>query len=165
MTVRQRFQFAEQAISRQEETKARGESDARADLDYAGKEGAEQIRRVVILECGITGPGEELLSAFPRGTELGLQRNPAFPGDRWNIRVLSPDGFFLGCLPTRLNQSTARLMDAGKRIRAYVEDAADSQYRYNPAKATRGTGGISISGSLLRVYMELPIGKEEEHES
>lgn len=55
------------------------------------------------------------------GQRLALRRQPRHPYDALAIEVLEPEGRKLGYVPRRHNEMPARLMDAGKRVRARME--------------------------------------------
>lgn len=143
------------------QTAVQAKKEAKVAYQTAADTHEEFVRQVVVLECGIVGLDMDVQPVFSAGTELLLEREPANPVDRWAIRVKSPTGEFLGYLPSRKNQSVARLIDAGKRIRAFVADSADPAYQ----------DGLKVfqwkESRLhpLRLYMEIPVRKEEEHES
>ena len=85
-----------------------------------------RIKRVIILKCGmlktVMGAGYNKLQ--PKD-ELILKRESNGTDDKWSIAVYTTDGMHIGFLPYEMNQSTARLMDAGKNITAMVESQSD----------------------------------------
>ena len=114
------------------------------------------VRRVIVLECGIVNPGGADLPFLDPGTELTLEREPTNAYDRWAILVKTDDGGILGYLPSGKNQSVARMIDAGKCIRAFVADGTEDDYQ-NALKVY----GFSESKQVpLRLYWELPIEQE-----
>lgn len=154
MAVKHQFETASRLQALKEhkaETKTASREEKQKDL----------VMQVIVLECGIVGMAIEEKPVYPEGTELILEREPENPADRWAIRVKSSEGIFLGYLPARKNQSVARLIDAGKKIRAFVASTSDSAYQ-DALKVFQQTESLLHP---LRLYMEIPMRKEEDHES
>lgn len=84
----------------------------------------ENLKRVVILRCGIVRLQNYSENLSEPGRQLRLVREPENQYDRWAIRVCTPSGTMLGYLPARKNQSAARLMDAGKKITVFVDESS-----------------------------------------
>lgn len=57
------------------------------------------------------------------GTELILKRVKDYPEDPFRIEVFSPDNRFLGRVTVGKNETAARLMDAGLRLVAIVNES------------------------------------------
>ena len=64
---------------------------------------------------------DSLVGGLEPGMELELRRDVGNSHDDWSIKVLSPKGK-LGFLPADCNEVIARLMYAGKRCFAEVDD-------------------------------------------
>ena len=114
--------------------------DENPDVAIEGAEKPGRIRRILILQTELAG------SQFPLGPAqepVTFKREPDFPGDRWTIRVNSRSGKMIGYLPFGANQSTARLIDAGRRI----------------------TGNISDDAARIDVYLETEIRDDEEEQA
>lgn len=81
----------------------------------------DDTARVVVLRCRtarLQNPAEDMNEP---GEQLRLVREPDNQYDRWATRVCTLSGTMLGYLPARQNQSVARLIDAGKKITAFVD--------------------------------------------
>ena len=89
------------------------------------------LSEVVVLQCGLVVFPPETTHPVPLeiGTEVRLRREPDNPVDRWAIEVFAPDGTRMGYLPSQKNQSVARLIDAGKTIRAVIADSSVESYQ------------------------------------
>ena len=136
----QRYKFA-QAPAQEEDIYL--EEDVRLDdnitIHSQGAAAAKprRIRRILILNTELKDADGALGTP---GRQLTLQRMPDYPGDKWAIRVFGPQETALGYIPFGRNQSTARLIDGGRRIVAEV--AEDSR--------------------LINVYIEIEVQDEEE---
>lgn len=86
---------------------------------------------VLILQTGVSGmsyyvdTSEDsadagLLTSLTEGTELKLFREPGNEHDRWAVTVNTVSGKQIGYITRFKNETLARLLDAGKEIRAYV---------------------------------------------
>ena len=85
-------------------------------------EDLELIKKIVILKCGIVRLQNYSEDLSEPGRQLKLVREPNNKYDRWATKVCTLDGTMLGYLPSRKNQSLARLMDAGKNITVFVDE-------------------------------------------
>lgn len=111
-------------------------------------------RQICVLRCGTV-----LLQNFTEdlnepGRQLMLLREPDNRYDRWAIKVCTLTGTLLGYLPSGKNQSVARLMDAGKHIAAFVDDALTIPPPFP------GRPGSENAGLPLALYMDIPAAKE-----
>ena len=105
----------------QAELQSESRTEAQADVRLAAQTETKpgRTRRVILLQTYLSGCERKLGKA---GEELQLERKPDYPEDRWAILVRKKSGELLGLIPFGANQSTARLMDAGKKIGAVVAD-------------------------------------------
>ena len=129
-------------------------------LDFKEKADIEEetVRKVIVLECGIVNLGGKEIKTLPIDSELLLEREPSNEYDRWAILVKTVEGKILGYLPTGKNQSVARMMDAGKRIKAFVADSTEPEYQ-----ESLKVFGFGESAQLpLRIFWEIPVKKGEE---
>ena len=127
------------------------ESDIILDFKEKAEIDEESVRIVVVLECGI--------KTLPIGTELILEREPSNEYDRWAILAKTAEGTILGYLPAGKNQSVARMMDAGKRIKAFVADSSEPEYQ-----ESLKVFGFGESAQLpLRLFWEIPVKKGEDN--
>lgn len=110
-------------------------------------------KRIPVLRCGIAGMGECPMDLDEPGRQLRLVREPENVQDRWATRVCTLSGAALGYLPAQKNQSVARLMDAGKTITVFVDEAPDPRTRRLP--------GEDRSLPLI-LYMDIPVSEERE---
>lgn len=86
--------------------------------------------RILVLKTGIagithhveTGEEREALEAAKPGTELMLFREPENEYDCWAIAVHLTEEDKLGFITRFKNETIARLMDAGKRFIAVLDD-------------------------------------------
>lgn len=102
-----------------------GENDAALERAVQLQNETIRSKRIPILRCGtvrLQGYSEALGKP---GRQLKLVREPDNQYDRWAIKVCTLDGAMLGYLPSWKNQSAARLLDAGKNITAFVDEAAN----------------------------------------
>ena len=134
------------------------ESDIILDFKEKADIDEESIRRVIVLECGIVNRGGKDIKTLPIGTELILEREPSNEYDRWAILAKTAEGKILGYLPAGKNQSVARMMDAGKRIKAFVADSTEPEYQ-----ESLKVFGFGESAQLpLRLFWEIPVKKGED---
>lgn len=122
-------------------------------------------RRVLVLQTGVAGllhyaQSEEEqaeLRAIAPGTELLLFREPENEHDRWAIAVYLTEERKIGFISRFKNETIARLMDAGKRFVAVVDDpAADpaAQKIVEKEQLRRGRRAPTESMALpLSVYL------------
>lgn len=110
-------QFFQKAVSE--------ENDAAQDQAAQLLSDTTRLKRIPILRCGTVSLQGYSEAIGEPGRQLKLIREPENKYDRWAIRVCTLDGVMLGYLPSRKNQSAARLMDAGKSITAFVDEAAN----------------------------------------
>lgn len=80
------------------------------------------LNRVILLRCGIKRLENYTAEIAVPGTRLKAVREADNQYDKWAIKIYTQSGTPLGYIPAIKNQSTARLMDAGKRISVYVDD-------------------------------------------
>lgn len=92
-----------------------------AALDIQDK--PSNVKKVCVLRCGTVMLQNFTEALSEPGRQLKLVREPDNEYDRWATRVCALDGTMLGYLPSRKNQSVARLMDAGKNITVFVDEA------------------------------------------
>ena len=130
--------------------------DIALDFGVQGTEDGELFRRVIVLECGIVNLGGTDFPTFEPETELFLEREPTNAYDRWAILAKTDGGRVLGYLPSGKNQSVARMIDAGKRVRAFVVDSTDPDYQ----DALKVYGFGESMQVPLRLFWELPIKEE-----
>ena len=126
------------------------------DFKIQGTEVGEAVRKVIVLECGIVNPGGTDMPTFEPGTELFLERESMNAYDRWAILAKTDVGRVLGYLPSGKNQSVARMIDAGKHIRAFVVDSTAPDYQ----DALKVYGFSESKQVPLRLFWELPIKEE-----
>lgn len=92
------------------------------------------LNRIRILKTGLTQIERYLDMSSPEniayfeelstpGTELRLKRVRNRPDDSFRIEVFSPDNRFLGRVTLGKNETAARLMDAGLRLTAIVNES------------------------------------------
>lgn len=112
-----------------------------------------KMRRIPVLRCGIVGMKECPMDLDEPGRQLRLVREPENGQDRWATKVCTLSGATVGYLPAKKNQSVARLMDAGKNITVFVDEAPDLRTQRLP--------GEDRSLPLI-LYMEIPAAEESE---
>ena len=78
--------------------------------------------------AGMSHHGEavDLDAQLEVGTRLELRRDPTSTLDPWTIRILAPGGRQVGFMPADINEVLARLMDAGKRLYAVVDETDET---------------------------------------
>lgn len=124
-------------------------------------------RQILVLETGLAGlqhhiEGEEdqrRIDELTPGTELLLYREPENEHDEWAIAVYITEDDKLGYISRFKNETIARLMDAGKKFVAIVDDAAEIAKREanrTPGQRSRRayTENMAIPFSVYLVEME-----------
>lgn len=139
-TTVQRYKFAQAPVQEEDvylEEDVRLDDSITAHPQGASAAKPRRVRRILILNTALKDADGALGTP---GRQLTLQRMPDYPGDKWAIRVFDPQETALGYIPFGRNQSTARMIDGGRRIVAEV--AEDSR--------------------LINVYIEIEVQDEEE---
>lgn len=81
---------------------------------------------ILLLECHVAGTGwrdlAEIEPGLQKGDQFILRREPENTHDTWAIKVLTGDDEHLGYIPRAMNETLARLLDAGKIIYAKLTD-------------------------------------------
>lgn len=104
---------------------------------YYQRDAYKQKRKLLlVLKTGVAGiqhhidlrsdEGREQLKELVPGTELRLFREPENDYDQWAIAVYTQDDELIGYITRFKNEAIARMMDAGKRFVAFVDEAMDS---------------------------------------
>ncbi len=105
-------------------------------------------KQILVLKTGLAGmqfhieseEEKQTLDAITPGTELLLFREPENEYDEWAVAVYLTENDKLGYISRYKNETIARLMDAGKRFTAVVDDAeeeleqAEKRMRYAPTE-------------------------------
>lgn len=86
--------------------------------------------RILVLQTGIAGmqfhieseEERERLNNITPGTELMLYRDPENRHDKWAVGVYITEDDMIGYISRFKNETIARLMDAGKKFVAVVDD-------------------------------------------
>lgn len=126
----------------------------------AFKQKAVQIK---VLETALAGMGfhvedeqeEENIQELIPGTELKLYREPDNEYDEWAIAVYYGEDDQLGYITRYKNETIARLMDAGKRFIAIVDEPREAKKEKQEFKQAMRFGkapterGIPISVYLV----------------
>ncbi|MFM8433456.1 MAG: HIRAN domain-containing protein [Bacteroidota bacterium] len=92
-----------------------------------GKDGTLMpfAKELVVLECQIAGTSHLDLEAVEPSLNIGdkflLLREPENEFDRFAVAIYTAEKVKLGFLPMNRNESTARLLDAGKLLFAVLE--------------------------------------------
>ena len=110
-------------------------------------------KRIVVLRCGTVRLRNFTEDLSEPGRQLRLIREPENPYDRWATKVCTLDGVMLGYLPSRKNQSVARLMDAGKNITVFADETLGTPVQMSGAEDPR---------LPLILYMDIHIPEEKE---
>ena len=129
------------------------EENRKADRAIQLQSDEKRQKRIVVLRCGTV-----LLRNFTEdlsepGRQLRLIREPENPYDRWATKVCTLDGVMLGYLPSRKNQSVARLMDAGKNITVFADETLGTPVQMS---------GVEDPRLPLILYMDIHIPEEKE---
>ena len=115
-----------------------------------------KVKRVCVLQCGTVMLQNFTEDMSEPGRQLKLIREPDNPYDRWATMVCTLTGTMLGYLPSKKNQSVARLIDAGKKILVFVDETLNipepAPYRPNNEDARLP----------LVLYMDIPVTEENE---
>lgn len=110
-------------------------------------------KRIAVLRCGTVRLQNFTEDLSEPGRQLRLIREPENPYDRWATKVCTLDGVMLGYLPSRKNQSVARLMDAGKNITVFADTFLDPPAQMSDVEDPR---------LPLILYMDINIPEEKE---
>lgn len=119
-------------------------------------------QRILVLKTGVAGlqfniendeERYELYSVTP-GTELLLYRDPDNTHDPWAIEVYLTEDDKLGYITRYKNETIARLMDAGKKFIAVVDeiDFSDPSEEFQKQKASHApTENLSLPFSVYMI--------------
>ena len=105
-------------------------------------------KQILVLKTGLAGmqfhieseEEKQALDAITPGKELMLFREPENEYDEWAVAVYLTENEKLGYISRYKNETIARLMDAGKKFTAVVDDAekeleqAEKRRRYAPTE-------------------------------
>lgn len=124
-------------------------------------------RQILVLETGLAGLQHHIeneeeqrrIDELTPGTALLLFREPENEHDEWAIAVYITDDDKLGYISRFKNETIARLMDAGKKFIAIVDDPAEiaqKELERIPGKRSRRayTENMAIPFSVYLVEME-----------
>lgn len=101
--------------------------------------------RILVLKTGLAGvqfnikndAEKAALEAITPGTELLLYREPDNKYDEWAIAVYLTEEDKIGFMSRFKNETIARLMDAGKKFVAVVDDPAEQVEQAENDRRTR----------------------------
>lgn len=115
---------------------------------------------LLVLKTGIAGmqfhvdeeseEGRSIVNKLKPGEELRLFREADNDYDKWAIAVYTKDDEQIGYVTRFKNETIARLMDAGKRFIAYIDDLDDVEH----AKSDASRAGTENYGLPFSVYMD-----------
>lgn len=97
---------------------------------YKGDTAKPREKQILVLKTGIAGVQHHIeseeernaLNALTPGTELLLYREPENEYDEWAVAVYLTETDKLGFITRFKNETIARLMDAGKKFTAVVDE-------------------------------------------
>lgn len=123
------------------------------------------LKRIKILKTGLWGVHRYIDFAKPKevkyfekiaspGTELILKR-AATDDEPWRIEVFGPDERFLGRVTVQKSETAARLMDAGMKIIAIVNDSMIEGTDMISTQVEPGDEGWSLKGRMQTKYDEV----------
>lgn len=112
------------------------------------------VREIIILRTIINSTQNESFD-IPIGTKLELKRESDHFNDRWALSVWY-NNIIIGYVPFRQNQPVSRLIDAGKKVTAYIDDPED------PDCKVCGTLIENGNGNRVVIYMEVNMKDKEE---
>ena len=122
--------------------------------------------QILVLKTGIAGlqhhieneEEQQRINDLTPGTELKLFREPENEYDEWAIAVYITDEDKLGYLSRFKNETIARLMDAGKKFVAIVDDPEELARQNKDAQAQQKkrayTENMAVPFSIYLVEME-----------
>ena len=122
--------------------------------------------QILVLQTGIAGlqhhieneEEQQRINDLTPGTELQLFREPENEYDEWAIAVYITDDDKLGYISRFKNETIARLMDAGKKFTAIVDDPEEraKQEEEETGKKRRAayTENMALPFSVYLVEME-----------
>ena len=129
------------------------EDNRKADRAIQLQSDEKRQKRIAVLRCGTVRLRNFTEDLSEPGRLLRLIREPENPYDRWATKVCTLDGGILGYLPSRKNQSVARLMDAGKNITVFVDETLGTPVQMS---------GVEDPRLPLILYMDIHIPEEKE---
>ncbi|MBQ7784700.1 MAG: HIRAN domain-containing protein [Clostridia bacterium] len=120
---------------------------------------------MLVLQTGIAGlhhhiegnEDQERINSLTPGTELKLFREPENEYDEWAIAVYITDDDKLGYISRFKNETIARLMDAGKKFTAIVDDPEErvrQEDETGKKKRAAYTENMALPFSVYLVEME-----------
>lgn len=122
--------------------------------------------QILVLQTGIAGlqhhiegdEDQQRINELTPGTELKLFREPDNEYDEWAIAVYITDDDKLGYISRFKNETIARLMDAGKKFTAIVDDpeerARQAEEETGKKRRTAYTENMALPFSVYLVEME-----------
>lgn len=129
------------------------EENRKADRAIQLQSDEKRQKRIVVLRCGTVRLRNFTEDLSEPGRQLRLIRELENPYDRWATKVCTLDGVMLGYLPSRKNQSVARLMDAGKNITVFADETLGTPVQMS---------GVEDPRLPLILYMDIHIPEEKE---
>lgn len=117
--------------------------------------------QILVLKTGIAGiqyhiDNEEerkRLDNLKPGMELKLFREPENEQDEWAVAVYATDDDKLGYISRYKNETIARLMDAGKKFTAIVDDAQERAKDYEDDRQKRRIAYTENMAFPFSVYL------------
>ena len=111
--------------------------------------------QIKVLETAIAGMNfhvedeqeEENIKNLVPGTELKLYREPDNAYDEWAVAVYYGEEDLLGYITRYKNETIARLMDAGKKFIAVVDEFPDAK------EQAKSKWAPTESGIMISVYL------------
>lgn len=122
--------------------------------------------QILVLQTGIAGlqhhieneEEQQRINDLTPGTELKLFREPENEHDEWAIAVYITDDDKLGYISRFKNETIARLMDAGKKFTAIVDDPEERAKQEEEEKGIKRrsayTENIALPFSVYLVEMD-----------
>ena len=115
-------------------------------------------KQILVLKTGLAGmqfhieseEEKQALDAITPGKELMLFREPENEYDEWAVAVYLTENDKLGYISRYKNETIARLMDAGKRFTAVVEEMEEESEQMEKRRRYAPTENI---GLLFSVYL------------
>ena len=118
-------------------------------------------KRILVLQTGIAGllkniksdDEKEAVKSIVPGMELLMYREPDNKYDKWAVAFYLNEEDKLGFISRFKNQTIARLMDAGKKFVAVVDEKKDLDYSIEKVRLDDGVSATEDMSVPVSIYL------------